>query len=142
TSFRRWDVWGVARVPEMGKIWEKPSAPPSTPALHRARCDLQDPRGVLHPVSEHVHEDEGEPLLDGEVLQGGVDVEGGVAAAGGVGGGPSAFVGEDVEGVVLGGYRGTDHPAAQPVVAGVDDDPVQPRADHRLAAERSEEHTS
>src|SRR5699024_1137922 len=130
TSSLRCDVSGRLGVPQMSQRGEEFRATSSTSALDRAGCHIEGLCGFLDVVVEHVHVCQGELLLGGECVEGRLYVQPGFGTGGVVIGGTGAvqtLVGQHVECLPLGGGGRAYFTAAEPVVAGVDYDPVQPR---------------
>ena len=70
----------------MCELWQQPGPAAGAPALHRARRDAQNLRGIRHRVAEHVHHDQRGPLIRDQRAQRGQHVQRDVLvrAAGGV----------------------------------------------------------
>lgn len=111
-----------------------------TPALDGAGGHFEDVGSFFDAVTEHVDEGQGDALIVGQALEG-IAYDDPRLRAGRVivctATAHVLLVGHDVEGLALGRGSRPHFAAPQPVVAGVDDDPVHPRAHLGLAPEPS-----
>ena len=68
----------------MCELWQQPGPAAGAPALHRARRDAQNLRGIRHRVAEHVHHDQRGPLVRDQRAQRGQHVQRDVLVRGGL----------------------------------------------------------